>query len=297
MQRLELIKRRLDRAQDLQSVVRTMKTLAAVNIRQYERAGEALAEYNRTTALGLQILFANRFDGAALEKRRAGALVGAIVFGSDQGMCGQFNEQITVYARNVLSALSIVPAQRLVLAVGERAAARLEETNAHRLDVLHVPSSVTGIAPLVQDLLIQVERWQTEQAVGHVLVFYNQPLSGASYRAQHIRLLPIELAHLPATGETQRHSRTLPLYTMNAQQLLSALIRQHLFVVLFRAAAESLASENASRLTAMQAAERNIQEWIAALTARYHRERQESITGELLDIVSGFQVLEDVQTV
>lgn len=296
MQRLELIKRRLDSARDLQAVVRTMKTLAAVSIRQYERASHALAAYNHTTALGLQVVLANRIDGAALEKRRAGAMVGVIVFGSDQGMCGQFNEHIARFALERLAEMNIAPAQRLVLAVGERAAARLQETNAHTFDSLHVPSSVAGITPLVQELLMRVEQWQRAHAVGRVLVLYNQPLSGATYRPHQVQLLPIDLAHLPTTSATRWQSRTLPLYTMPPQQLLSALIRQHLFVVLYRAAAESLASENASRLTAMQAAERNIQEWIADLTARYHRERQESITGELLDIVSGFQVLEDVQT-
>jgi len=73
--------------------------------------------------------------------------------------------------------------------------------------------------------------------------------------------------------------------------LFSALIRQHLFVVLYRAVAESLASENASRLASMQAAEKNIQEHLAGLTMRYHQERQQSITEELLDIVTGFETL------
>jgi len=63
------------------------------------------------------------------------------------------------------------------------------------------------------------------------------------------------------------------------------------FISLFRAFAESLASENASRLASMQGAERNIQEQLSELTMQYHQQRQMSITEELLDIVSGFEAL------
>jgi F-type H+-transporting ATPase subunit gamma len=62
-------------------------------------------------------------------------------------------------------------------------------------------------------------------------------------------------------------------------------------MALFRAHAESLASENASRLASMQAAENNIEEKIDDLAARYRRRRQSAITEELLDVVSGFEAL------
>jgi F-type H+-transporting ATPase subunit gamma len=79
---------------------------------------------------------------------------------------------------------------------------------------------------------------------------------------------------------------------MDWDLLFSMLIRQYLFVSLFRALAESLASENASRLAAMQGAEKNIEERLAALTLDFYQKRQMSITEELLDIVSGFEALE-----
>jgi F-type H+-transporting ATPase subunit gamma len=78
---------------------------------------------------------------------------------------------------------------------------------------------------------------------------------------------------------------------MDRDQLFSALIRQYLFVSLFRACAESLASENASRLAAMQGAERNIEERLEELQTQFHQQRQMTITEELLDIVAGFEAL------
>jgi F-type H+-transporting ATPase subunit gamma len=80
---------------------------------------------------------------------------------------------------------------------------------------------------------------------------------------------------------------------MDQEPLLSSLLRQHLFVSLYRAFAESLASENASRLASMQAAERSIDERLEALRGEFRYQRQHAITEELLDIVSGFEALNE----
>lgn len=72
---------------------------------------------------------------------------------------------------------------------------------------------------------------------------------------------------------------------------LRALIREYLFVSLFRACAESLASENASRLAAMQRADKNIDELLEDLNGTFHRLRQSGIDEELFDVISGFEAL------
>jgi F-type H+-transporting ATPase subunit gamma len=72
---------------------------------------------------------------------------------------------------------------------------------------------------------------------------------------------------------------------------LRALIREHLFISLFRACAESLASENASRLAAMERAEKNIDDLLEQLYGSFHQVRQSGIDEELFDVVSGFEAL------
>lgn len=74
-------------------------------------------------------------------------------------------------------------------------------------------------------------------------------------------------------------------------ETLRALIREYLFVSLFRACAESLASENASRLAAMQRAEKNIDELLDGLNGTFHRVRQSGIDEELFDVVASFEAL------
>jgi F-type H+-transporting ATPase subunit gamma len=75
--------------------------------------------------------------------------------------------------------------------------------------------------------------------------------------------------------------------------LFMSLIREYLFVSLYRAFAESLASENASRLASMQNAEKNIEERLQELNGQFHRQRQMTITEELLDIVAGFEAMKE----
>jgi F-type H+-transporting ATPase subunit gamma len=72
---------------------------------------------------------------------------------------------------------------------------------------------------------------------------------------------------------------------------LRALIREYLFISLFRACAESLASENASRLAAMERADRNIDELLEDLQRTFRRLRQSGIDEELFDVISGFEAL------
>ena len=82
------------------------------------------------------------------------------------------------------------------------------------------------------------------------------------------------------------------MHRMEGPALFSALVREHLFVSIFRAAAESTASEHATRLASMQAAERNIQEHLQEMTGAFRRQRQQAITEELLDVVAGFETLQ-----
>jgi F-type H+-transporting ATPase subunit gamma len=82
---------------------------------------------------------------------------------------------------------------------------------------------------------------------------------------------------------------------MDWDKLFALIVRQYVFVSLFQATAESLASENASRLAAMQGAEKNIDDVLGELKLQFHQERQMIITDELLDIVAGFEALTDTK--
>jgi F-type H+-transporting ATPase subunit gamma len=299
MENIEDIRRRIKNAGDLHAIVRTMRALAMTSIRQYERAVESLTDYYRTTELGLHVVLTTAVrEGYVLppasRKPLAERGTGILVFGSDQSMCGQFNEQIAAYAAERLARLEIAPAKLHVIAIGARAVPPLADHHLNVADLFDVPGSVVGITPMVQELLLRSERWRTsvtEAPIEQIFLFYNKLQSTVAYRPRMQRLLPINLKQLRHLEHQRWPSPVLPTFRLDWQPLFSALLREHLFVSLFRAFAESLASENAARLVSMQAAERNIEERMDELLKLYHHQRQNAITSELMDIISGFELL------
>ncbi|MEB3829605.1 F0F1 ATP synthase subunit gamma [Phormidium sp. CCY1219] len=295
----QALKAQISSVEDLQSVVKTMKALAAVSIRQYQRAVESLSEYNRTVEMGLHIAmrrgyFSDEYTPQMLSgQSESGGIgrIGAIVFGSDQGLCGQFNERVVSHGMQQLDEWEVKPENRAIAAVGARIVPLLSARKQAIATSFSVPSSVNGITNMVQEILLNIQQWRNEEQVARIVIFYNQSLSGSSYEPRTLQLLPLNPDWLKELVHKDWPNNVLPTFTMDWNRLFSALIREYLFLSLYRAFAESLASENASRLSSMQAAEKNIQERLGDLTSQYRRERQSSITSELLEVASGFEAL------
>ena len=292
MQTTESLKRRIKSAGDLLSVVKTMKALAAVSIRQYQKAVESLDDYNRTVEMGLQIVLKEHMGATTQRKGETIKRLGVIVFGSDQGLCGQLNEQISVFTLDHFKETGVKKENRKVLAVGARVADYVEDAGQPVDELMATPSSTAGITPLVQEIIMVIEEWHFRQNVDHFMLFYNDYISGSNYHPYKVQLLPVNRDWLKDIARKKWDSKSLPIFRMDCNKIFSSLIREYLFVSLYRAFAESLASENASRLASMQNAEKNIEEQMQDLHVQFHRTRQMTITEELLDIVSGFEALQ-----
>jgi F-type H+-transporting ATPase subunit gamma len=285
------LRRKINSAGDLQSVVRTMKALAASSIGQYEQSVHALADYYRTVEMGLSVCFRESTPTALwLEgnRRTDEASVGAVVFGSDQGLVGQFNDVVADFAVNTLAAL---PGKHQIWAVGERVHGRLADAGLPPVGLFAVPNSVNAITPLVGQILVESEARRSHNEVVELHLFYNRPSSGAVYEPVNQRLLPLDETWRRKLAELPWPTQNLPEVMGGGTATLRALIREYLFVSLFRACAESLASENASRLAAMQRADNNIDELLDHLNGTFHRLRQGGIDEELFDVISGFEAL------
>jgi F-type H+-transporting ATPase subunit gamma len=291
MQTIEGLKRTIGSTRDLQSLVKTMKAMAAVNIRQYEKALASLRIYDRTIKMGFRGICRGRPPVPATPGASAGGRRGAVVFGSDQGMCGSLNEQVVSFTLQTLKHRAGDAGSTVLMAVGERVPGLLEDSGYPVESVMSLPASVAGITAAVQDILLQIDDWHEMAGIGQVTLFFSRQLSGMSCRPHALALLPVDPEAIGTGENTRWPGRSLPAYTMDWAPLFSSLVRHYLFVSLFRAFAETMASENASRLVAMQGAEKNIDERLAELNAQFHQQRQMSITEELLDIVAGFEAL------
>jgi F-type H+-transporting ATPase subunit gamma len=287
---LETLRRKINGATELESVVRTMKALAASSIVQYERAVRSLDDYYRTVELGLAACLRQgpgtvQAEGRKGKGRRA---ISTIVFGTDQGLVGQFNETAAGFAARELGAMQ---AEKHIWTVGERMQERLMDAALPVAANFPVPNSIAVITSLVGNLLVEVDRQRQRGKVDEVYVIHNRPRSGALIEPAMQRLLPLDNAWMAGLSKLEWPTKMLPEVVGNSEATLKSLVREYLFVSLFRACAESLAAEHASRLAAMQRAVKNIDDLLEELNQDYFRLRQNSIDEELFDVISGFEAL------
>ncbi len=297
MSTTESLRNKIATAQELQSVVKTMKALSMVSIRQYEKAVQSLAEYNHTLEMGLQVLLQQNQSSFDIPKHRPASHYGLVILGSDQGMCGRFNELVVEGVKAFLQNQKTTHYR--LIGVGERLVNRLqdeEETIALRLNT---PGSLSGITAVVYEILQQLQQWCFPQGtlsnhpaqMDQIHLIYNRPTGGAGYITDTVQIFPLDQEWLRELQKRPWPSHCQPWVTLPTPHLWTALFRQIFFVSLYRACAESLASEHASRLAAMQQAETNIGERLGDLQTEFHQLRQNQITEELLDIVAGYESL------
>lgn len=310
------LRHKIDSAGDLKGVVRTMKVLAASNISQYEDAVKALNDYhhNIEIALGASVRSIKRSVTRSVEQQsdirklqlqpqsaaRASHTIHAIVFGSDQGLVGQFNEAM---AKFVCKTLATFDSKAQVWVVGEQVHTRLSDAGADIVMSYAVPSSVNAIASLVGEILLMCEKQDNKRAHVDVYVFHNASQSHATQSSRiaanspftpvYQRLLPLDKLWHHKHASTPWPTTLPPEILCTNTFTLRSLISEYLFISLFKACAESLANENASRLDAMQRAEKNIDELLVTLLQSFHRMRQSAIDEELNDVLAGYELLID----
>ncbi len=284
MQSLQSLKKSINSAENLHSIVGTMKAHASTSIAQFQNAAQASKEYRSVLDMALNIVLSEDEEKIAPQDQKKGTII-HMVFGSDHGLAGRFNERIAAFALNEIPNKE----GHLIIIIGQQVLTRLE--NDFKIsDSFHVPQTVDGITPMVQRLLFNIDSVRDEEILEKVILYYNKPTDTTGFTEEIEVLFPIDLEKL-AQKTFEWDSRSIPTYLMDRETLFSDLLQQYFFITLYRAFCFSLASENASRLASMESAEKNIEERLVDLDAKYRRERQNSITEEINDVISGFKAI------
>jgi len=284
-QTLEHLSRKNDTLTSIRGIVHTMKTLSAINAAPYEQAAQSIEAYHHTVLQGLAA-FVYRTGGISLlaqstqPSRRL-----LVVFGSDHGLCGNYNELLANAATEYNTAEPI--AEQHILCIGSRMRNALLEQQLTPDVVLMPPASADGVGRLAGDIVTHIDSLGRGQPLANLavtLVFTRRAEHG--YQETVTRaLLPLDNSLLQPVQRWQ--SRSLPDYTMAADTLLSSLVRNHVFASVFRASAEAMVTENATRLALMQQAEESVDEQLEVVKQELSSVRQDEITNELMDIVIG----------
>jgi len=217
--------------------------------------------------------------------------MGVIVFGSQRGMAGKFNVMIANSFMEWEKAKAFDYAQLKISVIGERAEEQLKEIGYQPEVRIDFPEFRDNLNSAIQELLILVESWRFREKIDDIYLFYNKLKRGVVFEPFQFHLFPLDQKWLQELASRKWPSRNLPLYTLSWDRLFYSFIHQFFYISLYQAFIESMASENASRLTAMQKAEENIEERLDNLNSQFNRQRQNAITEELLDIIAGFEAL------
>jgi F-type H+-transporting ATPase subunit gamma len=295
MDTLESLRGKIESAGDLGSVVKAMKATAAANIGQYQLAQAALNDYFHNIELGLTCYFRQEKRNPADEKEanNSNKSIGVLVFGSDQGLVGRFND---VLASFVVQKLAAFKEKITVWAVGERVRDSLSDSGMAIAKLFSVPGAIKSVTTLVGQILVNIEaNYGSKDGINVFYIFHNSLKQNGGYEPVVMQLLPIDENWQKGLKKEKWPTNELPEVVGDMKPTLLALISEYLFVSIYRASAQSLASENESRLEAMQRAEKNINDLSDTLKKSYHRLRQDSIDEELFDVISGFEALKKIK--
>ena len=268
---------------ELGNIVSVIRAIAASQMQQALRSLEAIDHYAAAIREALSeaaTLLPARNAGAV---PRAPSRAGLILFSSEHGLCGGFNERLLQAAEQARQ--ENAPGGVLIV-VGSRGG-RICRERAINPDLL-IPAAThcAGVTAAARRIAAEAYRMLTEQRVTRLEIIYARHAGGQTIRIERRRLLPLELP-----SDARRVPDLPPLINLEPRRLFEELVGEYFFATLEDAAMQSFCSENSSRFHAMEAAHQNIGKKQENLSKLSRRLFQESVTTEILDLISGTQAL------
>ena len=302
MQTLEGLKRRIKTTTSLKDIVSSMKTLSAVSVGQYEKSTKALKQYADSIELALLALLRGRNIPKNIKQQYKEQII-AIIFGSDQGLVGRFNKSIASFAISSLQQNNI-DLNDVTFIVGGKSLSSKILSMGYDIDTLFtMPSSVKAMITVAKKIVFKLSEIQSLQQNGDkdfsfsnrqlkIYLFYNSKDEHSVIKQNMLQILPVDENFLKKLSQSQWPNQNITIYAPRSRRtLFSLFMQQLLFVNIYKAIAQSLASEHFTRMISMQNAEKNIDEHLEQMNLEYQQRRQTEITNELLDVVIGAEVL------
>jgi F-type H+-transporting ATPase subunit gamma len=295
MASLKEIKTRIGSVQSTRKITSAMKLVASAKLHKAELSIRNMLPYQSQ----LDKMLRNFLSGdvsveSPYTEVREVKRVAIVLFASNSSLCGAFNSNVTkAFTAMVDEYKSLGKENILVYVAGKKAEdavvkAGLAKTGIYQ-SLVNKPvfAEAAALAQLLMKMFVSKE-------IDRVELVYHHFKSSASQQLRRECFLPIDLTSLSGDGkadaqEEQKADGMVNNYIVepSPKELINALLPQTLCQRMFTAAMDSVASEHASRLIAMQAATDNAENLLQELTLQYNKGRQQAITNELLDIIGG----------
>jgi F-type H+-transporting ATPase subunit gamma len=293
MASLKALKIRIGSVKSTQKITKAMKMVAAAKLRRAQEAAEASRPY----AERLESVVASIASKVTVGPQAPRLLAGTgkddvhllVVATSDKGLAGAFNTNIVRLARRKAEELRAAGKTVKFFCIGKKGRDQLNRT--YRSDIIHSiePGDLgkltfADVQGYGDDLNARFDAGEFD--VAHLL--FSKFVSVLTQEPMAIQLMPVAVSALSGAAPTSGASVE---YEPDEEAILGALLPRNVAVQLLRANRENAASEQGSKMTAMDNATRNAGDMINKLTIQYNRTRQAAITTELVEIISGAEAL------
>ncbi len=274
----EATHRRKQAVDTVHYVVSAMRAIAAGRIPGAQRA---LASARRYDEIVMRAMGALLDDSASFADRVDHRPTTLLVMTSEQPLCGSFNPNVLGFAEHRWQALSEVKNSHLVV-VGQRGIHQLMARGIAVSAGEPAATSLEGLHDLVKRLADLLGRRHSTGDLGSLRVVYNRYQSLSEQVPTEVQVLPMDLEQIRRSASARRSEF---LHDLTPAEMLSGLVQEYLFISLYLVAVESFASEQASRLVAMDASSRNTERMLETLRDLERRERQGEIPAEVLELI------------
>jgi F-type H+-transporting ATPase subunit gamma len=282
MARVQEIAAQIASLKELSGVIAAIRVMATAQMQQGQRALDAVRNYTeiiRRAFVEAAVLVPD--DGEAAPAQLP-PRPGLVVFCSEHGFCGAFNEALIRAAAESVKQ----EANLRLLFVGSRGAQRAAEHGLRPHLMLTMATHSGGVGAAARRVGAALYPMFVAQTITSAEVLYMREISGQAPSLQRLTLLPFEASPVGA------HQTTAPpLFNLQPRQLRDDIAAEYVFAMLEAAAMESFTSENAARFRTMQAAHENIERKSAELDRLARRLRQEAVTAEILELIGGAEAL------
>ncbi|HWI86243.1 MAG TPA: F0F1 ATP synthase subunit gamma, partial [Sphingomonas sp.] len=290
---LKALKNRISSVKSTQKITKAMKMVAAAKLRRAQMAAEA----GRPYAERLNAVMASLASKVTIGPNSPKLLAGTgsdhkhllVVATSERGLAGAFNTNIVRAARKTADTLIAQGKDVRFYLIGKKGRAVLQRLYpgkiVHQVDQTHIKNvAFTDALDVAKNLTARFEAGEFD--VAHL--FYAKFQSALVQIPTEQQIIPVSL---PANDQAATGPTAAVEYEPDEESILAALLPRNIAIQLFRAMLENAASEQGSRMNAMDNAMRNAGDMINRLTIQYNRTRQAAITTELVEIISGAEAL------
>ncbi len=292
MSNLKEIKRKIKSVQNTQKTTRAMKLVSSSKLKKAEKAAkqsrtyaDKINELLSEISLRLsQFLTSGGTESKFFNTKTEPKIVDIIFVTADKGLCGGFNIQTIKAVQNLLDEYKAKKVKVRLRAVGRKG---IDYFSFQGLDILkkYIGVSSAPTYEKAKDIIVDSVKDFNENLTDKIILVHNGYLNMISQELKIVDVLPVE----PPVNESTDVLSLLEVEPEDNDKILEDLMKKYLEYNMYYSLIDSLAAEHSARMQAMDNATNNAKERVSKLTISYNKARQESITTELIEIISGME--------